>query len=177
MANLHSVARPYALAAFEIARDKKQLETWKRFLETASEISRDAAVNKILANPEFSAANSFDLFADIIGQMSTEQKNFLQLLSQNKRLIALPEMLEEYNAHYAALEKISTVRVVTAVEVKDDFRDSLINALTNRIKHKVKLRCEIDPSILGGAIIHIGDNVIDGSVRGNLARLLEFSLR
>jgi F-type H+-transporting ATPase subunit delta len=178
MANLSSVARPYAIAAFEVARDKKQLHAWRSFLELASLLVQDRNIRRALLNPEFSSANAFDLFSRVLeGQISAEEKNFLLLLSQNKRLVALPEITELFNSHVSALEKISTVRVITAQETKDDFRKSLTAALTKRIKHDVKLKCEIDPSILGGAIIHIGDRVIDGSIRGKLARLLEFSLR
>lgn len=179
MANLHSVARPYALAAFEIARDKQQLPEWRSFLDAAVEVTRNSTVNKLLVNPEFSSHNALELYSEVLaGRYSAEQNNFLHLLSQSKRLIALPDIQEIFLAYYAALEKISTVRVVTALEIKDeDFRKNLTSALTRRIKHDVKLKCEVDPTIMGGAIIHIGDRVIDDSIRGKLARLLEFSLR
>ena len=69
------------------------------------------------------------------------------------------------------------MRVVTAIGVQDDFKAKLTKALSARIERDVTLECEIDPAILGGAIIHVGDRVIDGSIRGKLTRLLEFSLR
>lgn len=177
MANLSSIARPYALAAFEIARDKEQLSGWKGFLTFASVISKNKDVVRLLKNPEFSSANAFDLYSQLLTQVTPEQNNFLLLLSQNKRLLALPEISEAFNAYYSALEKISTVRVVTALKTEKEFNDRLEAALTKRIKHKVKIKSEVDPAIMGGAVIHIGDRVIDGSIRGKLARLLEFSLR
>ena len=105
-------------------------------------------------------------------QMNTEQNNFLKLLALHKRLNVLPEILELFNAHDALLEKISKVRVITAIEAQEAFKQKLAQQLTKRIQREVTLQCEIDPAIIGGAIIHIGDRVIDGSIRGKLSRLL-----
>lgn len=172
------IARPYALAAFEFAREKGQLSEWKIFLETASTIVKNDLVCGLLENPEISSAKLAKLFEEVLGQaLNTDRKNFLLLLAQNKRLLALPDITDEFNAHCAALEKMSAVRVITAVETDPEFRQKLTQALVKRIQHEVTLHCEVDPSILGGAIIHIGDRVIDGSIRGKLTRLLEFSLR
>ncbi len=173
MSNLSSIARPYALAAFECAREKNQLSAWKDFLVSASFCAKQPAIVRLLANPEVLPANLFDIFHDVLAnQLNAERKNFLLLLSQNKRFNILPEISEKFNAFYAALEKISQIRVVTAVEAQDDFRQILTAALTKRIQSKITLNCEVDPSIIGGAIIHIGDRVIDGSIRGKLTRLL-----
>ncbi len=178
MSNLSSIARPYALAAFESGRDKQQLSVWKAFLEAAAYTARQRSVMKVLANPEVPSSGLFDFFYGVLSALAgTEQKNFLMLLAQNKRLNVLPEISDVFNAYYAALEKISKVRVITAVEAKEDFRNRLTQALSKRIQREVTLHCEIDPAILGGAVIHIGDRVIDGSIRGKLTRLLEFSLR
>lgn len=172
MANLSGIARPYALAAFECAHEKQQLAEWKMFLETASTIAKDSMVMKLFANPEFSTSKLFDLFHGILATLlNDERKNFLSLLSQNNRLYALPDITGAFNLYYAALEEISKVRVITAVQVQKDFTDKLIQALTKRIKRNVTLECEIDPAIIAGAIIHIGDRVIDGSIRGKLSRL------
>lgn len=178
MANLSSIARPYALAAFEYASNHHTLPAWKAFLATASYIARDPMVMKIANNPQISSEQLFNLFHEILAtQLDSERKNFLLLLAQNKRLLALPEIAELFNAYYAALEKVSTVRVITAIDLEEDFRQKLVRALTKRVEREVTLQCDVDPAIIGGAIIHIGDRVIDGSIRGKLTRLLEFSLR
>jgi F-type H+-transporting ATPase subunit delta len=174
MANLSGVARPYAVAAFEHARDSKQLAAWKDFLEAASFYASQPAVQKVMANPELSSKELFDFF---IGFMSNvvhkDQHNFLLLIAQNKRFNALPEIAHLFNAYVAALEKVSNVRVTTAIEAEESFRNKLAAALTKRIQREVKLQCEVDPTIIGGAIIQIGDRVIDGSIRGKLSRLYE----
>lgn len=174
MANLTSIARPYALAAFECARETQQLPAWKEFLKTASFVAKQPSIVKLLGNPEISADKLFGLFHDVLAaQSNAERNNFLQLLAQNKRLNVLPEIAESYNAYYATLEKISQVRVITAVETDESYREKLTKALAKRMQHDVSLHCEVDQSIIGGAVIHIGDRVIDGSIRGKLSRLLE----
>ncbi len=177
MADLSSIARPYAFAAFEYARDQQQLPAWKIFLEAAAFIAKQSSVIKLLGNPELSASKSFELFHDVLKSFIDEdegQQNFLHLLAQGKRLAVFPEINELFNAYYAALEKMSQVRVVTAIETEPAFRQKLTQALTKRIQHEITLQCEVDPAIIGGAIIHMGGNkIIDGSIRGKLTRLLE----
>lgn len=178
MANLSSIARPYALAAFEYARDKQQLVEWKAFLMSAAMITRHPSVQRMLANPENTSNDLYSLYDDVLSSISSqEQKNFLRLLAQKRRMNALPEIVEAYSTHVAALEKICGARLVTAVEAPESFQQSIAKALSKRTQRDVKLHCEIDPDILGGAIIHLGDSVIDNSVRGKLNRLLEFILR
>jgi F-type H+-transporting ATPase subunit delta len=178
MANLTSIARPYALAAFDYARDKQRLQEWKAFLAAAKIAVKDPQTQTLLNHPEIDSNALFDFMSSVLAKvLDAERTNFLRLVAKNDRLIALPEIADLFNAYFAALEKVSTVKVVTAVDIDSAFRKKLSDALTRRIQHEVKLDCEVNPAILGGAVIHIGDKVIDGSVRGKLNRLLEFSLR
>lgn len=178
MANLTNIARPYALAAFECAQEKGDLPAWKAFLAAGTVVAKTPSVVTLLANPKVHGSQLLELFAGVLGsQLDAERKNFLQLLAQNKRFMVLPEIADAFNAYCAQLEKITNVRVITAVGVEESYLDKLTKALTKRIHRDVTLKCEVDPAIIGGAIIHMGDNVIDGSIRGKLTRLLEFSLR
>jgi F-type H+-transporting ATPase subunit delta len=171
-AKYENIARPYAKAAFDYAHEQKNLAQWKVFLSNAVMIARNAEIVRLLDNPEVATQKALDLFLNLLGEMGTGEKNLLCLLAQYKRLSLLPTIHELFNAYYAALEKMSKVRVITAIDVEDKFKQQLQAALTRRIAHDVTLHCEIDPSILGGAVIQMGDNVIDGSVRGKLHRLL-----
>lgn len=169
-----NIARPYALAAFEYAREQQDIPAWQSFIASAAMIVEDQAVSRVLGSPEVSSTQLFDLFCDVLApQLNAERKNFLHLLAQNKRLNVLPEIAVAFSDLCTALEKISNVRVVTAIETDDDFRRILAESLSKRIQHHVTLQSEVDPSLIGGAVIHIGDNVIDGSVRGKLSRLLQ----
>jgi len=173
MANLSNIARPYALAAFEYARDHDALPAWKDFLESAAFYASYPAVLTFMKNAECRSEQLFDLFHELLAsKLDAERKNFLVLLSQNNRLNVLPEIASAFNAHYAALLKTSNVRVVTATEAEASFKQKLTETLTKRIQREVTLQCEVDPSLIGGAIIYIGDRVIDGSIRGKLSRLL-----
>lgn len=168
-----NIARPYGLAAFEYARDQHALPEWRAFLEAATVIVKDQKLTRLLADPEIASQLS-TIFADVLAPLLDEhRKNYLRLLEQNKRLGALPEILDLFNQYFAALEKISKVRVITAIDVEDAYRQTLKQALSQRIHHDVTLDCDVDPAILGGAIIHMGDRVIDGSIRGQLTRLLQ----
>jgi F-type H+-transporting ATPase subunit delta len=177
---MHSnIARPYALAAFNFARDTKQIAAWKSFMKLAAEIAQQQDVRKLLANPMVQASQLYQVFhAVLTSQITPEQNNFLQLIAQNNRFVVLPEIEQLFNAYVDALEKTSVVRVVTAIETTNEFQMKLANALTKRTHSEVTLKCEIDPAIIAGAVVYIdGDRVIDGSVVGKLARLLETSLR
>lgn len=179
MADLTNIARPYALAAFDIARDKNQLSDWKAFLATAVSVAQTPTVVRVASNPEAQVNDMYELFRSVLqSTLNTERENFLHLLAVNRRLLALPEIADAFSAYCEQLEKISKVRVVTAITATAEFLNKLKAALTKRIKRDVTIDSEVDPSILGGAIIHMGDDsVIDGSIRGQLTRLLEYSLR
>lgn len=178
MANLLSIARPYALAAFEYARDHKQLDDWKTFLITAATITRNKSVQRLLEDPEIPSNEVYQLFEGVLKEsMNEAQKNFLLLLAQNHRFDVLPEIVINYTAEVAALEKICSASVVTAIPATEDFKQRITEALTNKTQREVNLVYEVDPDIIGGAIIRLGDKVIDDSVRTKLTSLLEYSLR
>jgi F-type H+-transporting ATPase subunit delta len=174
MANLMSIARPYALAAFEYASANQQLPEWSAFLKSAAEMIKQPGISRLLENPEMLPSKQYDFFESVLlSVLDDKRKNFLRLLAQSRRLIVLPEIAEAFSAYYASYLKVSKVRVTTAVEVQDDFREKLGQALSKRVERSVTLECEVDPTILGGAIIRIGDRVIDGSIRGKLNRMLQ----
>jgi len=169
-----NIARPYALAIFETAREKEQLPAWKAFLESAAVMVQHPDISRLLANPETQPEKLFELFCEVLQSLlDDEKKNLLRLLAQNRRLVVLPEIKTTFNHHYAALEKTSVVRIVTAVTMSNEFEQILAKALAKRTQREVTLECEVNPSILGGAIIHMGDRVIDGSIRGKLTRLYQ----
>src|SRR3990167_1557153 len=173
MANLSGIARPYALAAFEHAKATKALPSWQAFLSAAAIVAEHPVVTVWLNNPKIPAEKLYQLFQGVLSSiLDKEKENFLSLLAENDRLIVLPDIAQLFDDHYAVLLKMSAVRVISAVPVSDDFQKQLSHSLAQRIQHEVTLQCEVNPAILGGAIIHIGDRVIDGSVSGKLARLL-----
>ncbi len=173
MTDVVSIARPYALAAFEFAQEKQDLHAWQAFLQTAADFASHEDVTHLLKHPALSATQASELFADYLVEIDTSKRHFLALLAEKKRLLCLPEIACLFNAHLAALEKACTVRVVTAVPMSADFSDKLSQILSKRLGNTVTLTQETDPTILGGAVIHMGDQVIDGSIQNKLSTLLD----
>ncbi len=170
-----SLARPYAIAAFEFASDKKAISAWEIFLDAAALVSNDAAVQGLLRNPRVTSAQIIDLYCRVLAQyMNQEMTNFIHLLTQNHRLNTLPGIAELFRAYRLEQEKTLTVKVVSAIDLDQKYQQKLIAALTKRLQRQISLECRTDPKLLGGAVITAGDTVIDGSVQSKLNRMLEF---
>lgn len=171
---LSTIARPYALAAFEYAFDKQDLAGWEAMLQMAALIEQNEAMISLLSSPGITQNELLTIFFDAMStSLDDEKKNFLRLLGEYERLEALPEIAMLFKKYRADYEKKMTVRVVSAVPISEATQKKLREALTRRLKNEVQLECEVDDSLLGGAIIRAGDRVIDGSIRGKLNRLLE----
>lgn len=170
-----TIARPYALAAFEFAFDKHDLNAWESMLQLTSQLVHDDLLQQVLTSPSFTEEQLYQLFKELLGAtLNTERNNFIHLLAINKRLMALPDIAQLFKAYRAAAEKTLVVEVISAVELDESYRNKLIQALTGRYKQQVTLQCSVDPALLGGVMTRAGDHVIDGSVRGKLDRLIDF---
>lgn len=173
--NVTSIARPYALAAFEYALEKKALPAWEEFLQMAAMVAQDSLIIRFMASPEITKNQLAELFCDVLtSSLNDEQKNFVHQLAEHKRLAVLPGIAEQFKKLRAAHDKQVTVDVTSAVPLNEIQQEKLAKALTKRLKLKVSLNCTVNPTLLGGAIIRAGDHVIDGSVRGKLNRLIDF---
>lgn len=171
---LTTIARPYAAAAFDRALSKNDLASWEAFLRTAASIAESPSLAPLLESPKVTTKQRTDLFCEILAAMlDTEKKNFISLLAENKRLPALPAIAELFSEYRAAREKNISVQVTSAVPLDEHYQQKLAAALTERLERQVTLRCEVDPTLLGGAVIRAGDLVVDGSVRSKLSRLIE----
>ncbi|MDR3490545.1 MAG: F0F1 ATP synthase subunit delta [Gammaproteobacteria bacterium] len=169
-----TIARPYAAAAFEYAASAKDFSNWNVMLEKAAYIAADASVMQLLCNPQVSTEQLKDLFCDILKPvLNTQMQNFIWLLAENNRLVALPDIAMLFKTSLATQEKTLNAEVVSAVELDKAYQQKLTKALTKRFERQVELSYQIDPTLLGGVIVRAGDMVIDGSVRGKLTRLLD----
>ncbi|HSW70666.1 MAG TPA: F0F1 ATP synthase subunit delta [Gammaproteobacteria bacterium] len=177
MATIASIARPYAQAAYNFALAKKELPLWEKMLQSATELVQEPRIAKLLAHSRISAQQWFLLFSEILAPLNENTKNFLRLITENKRLSALPTILELFKEYEASDRQAVEVGVITALPLEERYHHKLKDKLTETLKQEVSLRCEVDENILGGALIRVGDKVIDGSIRGQLTRLLEFAIR
>ncbi len=174
MAELATLARPYANAAFDIAKGESSLDAWSNSLGLLAEAVNTPVVQVLLSTPdiedETKAARLADMFRD---ELNDRSRRFLAVLAENKRLELLPEIAEQYEVRRAEEEQSLDVEIISAYPLTDAQADKLKAALHRKYDREINLSSSVDSQLMGGAIIRAGDNVIDGSVRGKLDKLRE----
>ena len=172
MAERATIARPYAKAAFEYAREANAFAAWSQGLETAAQIVADPSVAPLTKSPQWPLANLVSLITDVAGaKLDAGMQNFVRVLAENHRLLLLPEIAVHYEELRAAVENTLDVEVISAVTLSDAQADKLKQALSTRLKRTVRMQNSVDSTLLGGAVVRAGDLVIDGSLKGRLERL------
>ena len=172
MAEKVTIARPYAKAAFEYAREHNSFARWSELLATASAVVGDPGVAKLLSNPKVTPAQLVELVASVLGgSLDSHGKNFLDTLAHNRRLGLLPEIASIFETLRADVEQIADVHITSAVALNDAQRARHTAALKKRLRREVRLHENVDASLIGGAIVRSGDLVIDGSLKAGLDRL------
>lgn len=172
MADKSTVARPYAKAAFEEARDRNGLGPWSDALRTAATVIGDSRVHSLLGNPHVTPAELADLVSEIAGpKLGEEGRNFIRTLADNRRLAFLPEISALFDELKSEAEGVIDVTVTSAAPLDDAQQGNLAAALERRLGRTVRLQCATDPTLIGGAVLRAGDLVIDGSLRARLERI------
>lgn len=172
MAERITIARPYAKAIFGLARSTQRLQPWSAVLQLAAAISADARVRPLFGNPHVSAEQLVELLTGVGGTaFDADARNLIATLAANRRLAFLPEIAATYERLRAEHERTVEVTVTSAVELSAAQRERLSAALQKRLAREVHLHSEIDPKLLGGAVLRADDLVIDGSLAGGLAQL------
>ncbi len=172
MAELSTLARPYARAAFEYARDSQQLPVWAQQLSTAAAVAADQRLKLVLSDPALTAEQQAKTLSDVCGDaLGAHVRNFIAVLAVNKRLSLLPEIYSLFAQYKANQEKTVDVEVISAFDLADATRDKLAAVLGKKLEREVKVRTSTDRNLLGGVLIRAGDLVIDGSIRGRLNKL------
>ena len=172
MAERVTIARPYAKAAFAEARKSARLSQWSEGLELAAAVSSDSRVRPLFGNPHVSPDQLVELITGIGGRnIDAEMRRFLVVLAENGRLGLLPEIAELYQRMRAEQERVLDVTLKSAVELTAEQRERFTAALRKRFDRDIRLHTQIEPSLLGGAVLQADDLVIDGSVRGGLTQL------
>ena len=172
MAETTTIARPYAQAAFELARAENTLPVWSEMLNLAAAVAHDPQLSALLGSPRISRSKFADLFIGVCGVHLTAQgQNFIRLLADNRRLDVLTEIAALFQVMRAEAEGVLEAEMISAQPVSDAQRTQITAALKARLRREVTLTVRTDASLLGGAIIRAGDLVIDGSARGKLAKL------
>ena len=174
MAETSTVARPYAKAAFEYARDHKALEAWSGQLASAKQVAADADFDaKVVSNPKLSHDQKTALLLEVCGELDESLCNFIRTVGSRGRLAALPAIAEQFEVLRAEEEKRVDVTIVSAFDLDAAQQDKLATALKKRLNREISITTRVDRALMGGVILRAGDTVIDGSVRGRLNRLQE----
>ena len=172
MAELQSLARPYAKAVFELARDSHSLPAWSQTLATLAMTANDAQVVAEIGNPRFSRSDAAQLIIGALGErLDAQAQNLVRLLAENNRIVLLPALATEFEALKAEAEKRVEVEITTATGVDAAQKQALSSAIGKRLSREVEVSWSIDASLIAGAVIRAGDLVIDGSVVDELTQL------
>ena len=174
MAEITTIARPYAKAAFQFAFEQKELGQWSSMLDYLAAVTCDEAMLVVLQSPSMTSVQKAEAIVSIDeDRLNAQGKNFIFLLAENDRLELLPAISHLFELLKAEQEKTVEVIVTTAYDLASEEADKLADSLKERLGREVQISSEIDKSLIGGLIIRAGDMVIDGSVRGKLAKLSE----
>lgn len=165
-----TIARPYARAAFALAKERGDLGGWSKALAQAAQLSSDPQVASLVGHPALGAADAAGLVAPP-GDLDRDFLQFLAVLADNGRIALLPEISALYEELRAEAQHIVRARVTSATPLDDAALSKLRDALRVRFGRDVELETAVDPTLIGGAVIYAGDVVIDGSIRSRLDRL------
>lgn len=172
MAETTTIARPYAEAAAQLAEEGGNWRAWSDMLALAAGVAADPKFAAAAANPEVSAERLARIVIAVCGdKLTAAGANLVRLLAANKRLPSLPEIARLFEERKAAQEGALDARITTAYPLSADQLARLVAKLEARFGLRVEAVQEVDPALIGGLVIQVGDEVMDVSVRGRLAAM------
>lgn len=172
MADLSTLARPYAKAVFELARDAGTLKDWSAQLTAIVAALADPQLSKLVGHPALTKADLADVLVKALGkQLSGEAQSLLRLLVENGRLPTVGFIAEQFEALRAEAEARVEVVITSAAAIEKAQQEALVASIRKRLSRDVAVQWLTDADLIAGAVIRAGDLVIDGSVRGELERM------
>ncbi|MEC9252565.1 MAG: F0F1 ATP synthase subunit delta [Pseudomonadota bacterium] len=174
MAEFATLARPYANAAFDVAKSAGRLEEWSRGLNLLALAGEDPNLKAMIQSPTATTAEKAFKLAELFrDDLLDSVRQFVHVLAENKRLSLLAEITTQFEVRRAEEARTLDVEVTTAVPLSDSEQNRFQEILERRFEQQINLTTAVDETIIGGAHIRAGDTVIDGSLRGRLAKLGE----
>jgi F-type H+-transporting ATPase subunit delta len=172
MAENVTIARPYAEAAYQLATAGNALGPWSEVLDRLALIAADSQMGDCITDPKLAPQQLAGLFLDVAGSgLSAEQQNYVRVLVENERLQVLPEIRDLFVALKNEHEGVKEAKIASAFPMDDATLATLVADLEARFKAKLNVTVSVDPELIGGVKIAVGDEVIDASVRGKLANM------
>lgn len=169
MAESVTIARPYAEALFKAAKESGNLAKWSEQVALLGQVAANPEARAAIGDPNVAASQLVDLFRSACGTaVDAELANFIQLLSNNDRLGLLPEIAGLYESYKQAEEGTKQAEIVSAFPIDDNQVKALIPQLEAVFKTKLEAAVSVDPALIGGIKVIVGDQMLDASVRGKL---------
>lgn len=169
MAETVTIARPYALAIFRLARDSRTLGEWSRRLQRLVLVANDPEMTKLVGNLRFSARQIANLFVSLSGEPDNrELASFIGLLAENERFGVLPDIAEIFEQLKSEDEGVKEAVIASAFPIDDAQLARLMKQLEAHFGSRLQPRVEVDASLIGGVRVAVGDQILDASVRGKL---------
>jgi F-type H+-transporting ATPase subunit delta len=173
MAELSTIARPYAAALFETARTSGEgLDSWLAVVEDLAELMAHQQVAQVVGDPKLSDVQVADLLAGMMKHpLPQAGMNFLKLVIANQRLAALPEVAVQFRQLKNEAEGVADCLIETAFPLADGEVNDLLAALAKRFGPRLRASVQVNPALIGGVRIAVGDQVLDNSVRARLNQM------
>jgi len=172
MAELSTLARPYAEASFKRAKETGSVQNWSETLVFLSAIAQNQELSAIVDNPRVGKEKITELLLDICqDQIHSEAANLLKLLIENRKLKLLPTISALFEEHRAVDEGYINVNIYSAFPLTKAELSKYNAMLEKQLKKKVIAVITVDKSLLGGVLAKAGDKVIDGTIRGQIHQL------
>jgi F-type H+-transporting ATPase subunit delta len=171
LAQRSSRAIRYAEAIFQVAHDANTYDNWLRELGEVSFLVSDPQAARVLASPAIPSERKAAILEQALPDLSPQVKRFLALLLRRERLPLVPEVLTRLQDLIDRERGLERIKITTALPLDAEERSLLMVKLATRTGRRVQFEEAVDPSLIGGVVAQIGDQIIDGSVRGRLQRL------
>ena len=169
MAELATIARPYAEAVFRLAKEGNALVAWSEKLAFIAAVYQDPQMQAAIGNPKVTANDVERLMLAICGErIDDTARNMIQLLVHNRRLAVLPQIREQFEKLKLEEEGKLDAKISSAFPLNDAQCNQVVNLLSSRFKRKINATVTVDPELIGGIKVEVGDKVWDASVRGRL---------
>jgi F-type H+-transporting ATPase subunit delta len=172
MAEISTIARPYAVASFKLAKEQKALSAWSEMLMIASAVSSDEKLSAYIQDPKVDSDVLLSTFLKICGdKLNVNGQNLIKVLVEYKRLPILPAISTAFEELKAAEEGAIDAQIIAAAKPTPAVTKDLVKKIEAKFGKKVTASVVVDPEIIGGIKIIVGDTVIDASVKGQLQNL------
>jgi len=171
MAELATVARPYAEALFRVAQNG-DMATWSGIVAELAQIGANPDVQAFASNPNVTAVQLAETMRALVkSPLSPEANNFIAMLAENGRVALLPEIGAQFAVLKNAYQGAADATVYSAFDISADQLTQLVATLEKKFGRKLNPTVSVDPSLIGGVRVVVGDEVLDTSVRAKLQQM------